>query len=129
MVHVIEYAAVVSAAVYAVGLAGRHGMDPVGTLATAMAVSFGGGTLRDLFLDRAPLFWVAHEEFVAVVFVIALVGAVVPGVMARVERFGTLPDALGMGCSPSPGRASPGPRGPGRWSARCSASSPGRSAG
>ena len=97
MVHVIEYAAVVSAAVYAVGLAGRHGMDPVGTLATAMAVSFGGGTLRDLFLDRAPLFWVAHEEYVAVVFGIGLVGSVVPRAAAWLERWSTVPDALGMG--------------------------------
>ena len=97
MVPLIEYAAVVSAAIYAVGLAARHGMDPVGTLATAFAVSFGGGTLRDLFLDRHPLFWVANERYVAVVLAIGLAGCLAPRAAFRLERWITVPDALGLG--------------------------------
>ncbi|MEM9701837.1 MAG: trimeric intracellular cation channel family protein [Planctomycetota bacterium] len=97
MVQLIEYAAVVSSAIYAVGLAGRHGMDPVGTLSTAMIVSFGGGTLRDLFLARRPLFWIEQEEYVVVVLTIAAVGAFFPKLAARSERWLTVPDALGLG--------------------------------
>ena len=97
MVQVIEYAAVVFAAVYAVGLAGRHGMDPVGTLATAVMVSFGGGTVRDLLLDRHPLFWIEREHYVAVVLGIALLGILAPRRVLWLERWGTVPDALGLG--------------------------------
>lgn len=72
-------------------------MDPVGTLATAMIVSFGGGTLRDLFLDRHPLFWIEREEYVAVVLGIAAVGVLLPRWAERSERWLTAPDALGLG--------------------------------
>ena len=54
----IEFLAVIVAAIYGVLLASRKGMDVIGVFAVAFAVAFGGGTLRDLFLDRTPLFWI-----------------------------------------------------------------------
>mgnify|MGYP002682546727 CR=1 FL=1 len=71
---VIEYGAVISAAIYGVLLAHRKGLDFVGVFAVAFVVSFGGGTLRDLFLDRTPLFWVANQHFAIMVFTLALAG-------------------------------------------------------
>ncbi|QDT15570.1 trimeric intracellular cation channel family protein [Alienimonas californiensis] len=97
MVQIIEYAAVVSAAIYAVGLASRHGMDAVGTLALAVIVSFGGGTLRDLLLDRHPLFWIARERYVVVVAFIVTIGVLAPRRVARLEGWLRVPDALGLG--------------------------------
>ena len=52
----IEFLAVIVSSIYGVLLAARKGMDVVGVFAVAFAVAFGGGTLRDLFLDRTPLF-------------------------------------------------------------------------
>ncbi|NNJ26603.1 trimeric intracellular cation channel family protein [Alienimonas chondri] len=97
MVQIIEYAAVIAAAIYAVGLARRHGMDPVGTLAMAIIVSFGGGTLRDLLLDRHPLFWIEREQYVAVVAGITALSVLAPERVARLEGWLMLPDALGLG--------------------------------
>lgn len=94
---VIEYAAVISAAIYGVLLAYRKGMDFVGVFSVAFVVSFGGGTMRDLFLDRTPLFWIANQHFALLVFLIALVGTLIPKVVARLEPWLAVPDALGLG--------------------------------
>jgi uncharacterized membrane protein YeiH len=52
----------------------RHkDMDMVGVFTVAFITAFGGGTLRDILLDRRPLFWVEHQEYTLIVFVLALV--------------------------------------------------------
>jgi uncharacterized membrane protein YeiH len=52
----------------------RHkDMDMVGVFTVAFITAFGGGTLRDILLDRRPLFWVEHQEYALVVFLLALV--------------------------------------------------------
>ena len=35
-------------------------LDVVGVAVIAFLTAFGGGTLRDLLLDRGPFFWVAN---------------------------------------------------------------------
>lgn len=96
LIQTIEFVAVMSSAVYGILLAARKGMDFVGLFSVAFAVSFGGGTLRDLFLDRHPLFWIEHGHYPILVFAFAFVGAVLPRVMLRLERFLPIPDAMGM---------------------------------
>lgn len=51
----------------------RKDMDLVGVFTVAFITAFGGGTLRDLLLDRRPLFWVEHQEYALLVFLLALV--------------------------------------------------------
>ena len=50
----------------------RKDMDLVGVFTVAFITAFGGGTLRDLLLDRRPLFWVEHQEYTLLVFVLTL---------------------------------------------------------
>ena len=49
--------------------AGRKGFDILGVLVIAVVCSVGGGTTRDLLLDRHPIFWLANPEPLYVVFV------------------------------------------------------------
>ena len=70
--HIIEYLAVIAGGVYGILLGRKHGMDFVGLYALAFVMAFGGGTLRDLFLDRHPLFWIRHEEYAIILFVLAV---------------------------------------------------------
>ena len=51
----------------------RKRMDLVGVFTVAFITAFGGGTLRDILLDRRPLFWVTHQEYAILIFVLALV--------------------------------------------------------
>jgi uncharacterized membrane protein YeiH len=77
----------------------RKRMDPVGVFIVAFITAFGGGTLRDLLLDRRPLFWVEHQEYTLTVFFLALVA--IPAVRhlrsAAAERLIIVADALGLG--------------------------------
>ena len=97
MIETIEFTAVIAAALFGVILATRHQMDAVGVVTISFAVSFGGGTLRDLFLDRTPLFWIGQDHYAVTVFCIAIVGALIPHVVSKMERFLHVPDAIGMG--------------------------------
>ncbi|TNF64332.1 MAG: trimeric intracellular cation channel family protein [Rhodobacteraceae bacterium] len=50
----------------------RHGFDPFGATVLAFATALGGGTLRDLFLGRTPVFWIADPTYLAVIIPVAL---------------------------------------------------------
>jgi uncharacterized membrane protein YeiH len=92
----IELMAVVTAGLYGVLLARRAGMDFVGVFTIAFFTAFGGGTLRDLFLDRNPLFWIANGHYPIIVFVLAIIFSVAPRFPRRIERLLPIPDALGL---------------------------------
>jgi uncharacterized membrane protein YeiH len=85
----------------------RRGMDPIGHFTLAFVSAFGGGTLRDLLIDRRPLFWIEHHGWVVGVFAICLL---LPWLIRRrprpwVERAVQWPDALGMGLFAASGTA------------------------
>lgn len=50
----------------------RKRMDIVGAFSVAFVSAFGGGTVRDVLLDRQPLFWIQHQEYVWLVIALAL---------------------------------------------------------
>lgn len=97
MFQVIELSAAVAGAIYVVLLALRHRMDFVGAVIIASVVAFGGGTLRDVFLDRHPLFWTREDRYPAIVFTIALIASLVPKVPLLKERWLLISDAPGLG--------------------------------
>jgi uncharacterized membrane protein YeiH len=47
--------------------AGRKRFDWIGVGVIAVATAIGGGTLRDLLLDRHPIFWIADPAYLWVV--------------------------------------------------------------
>lgn len=96
MFQMIELLAVLAGATYGVLLARRHRMDFVGVFSVAFIIAFAGGTLRDLCLDRHPLFWIRHDEYAVIVFVLAVVGSTLPRIPDSLERWLSVPDALGM---------------------------------
>lgn len=97
MHQLIELLAVIASATYGVLLARRHQMDFVGVFSLAFIVAFGGGTLRDLFLDRHPLFWMRHERYPIIVFGLSLATLLLPKLPEKTERYLFIPDALGLG--------------------------------
>lgn len=97
MLQVIEFLAVIAGGTYGALLARRKGMDFVGVFSIACMTAFGGGTLRDLFLDRQPLFWIQHGHYPLIVFGLAIGVSLFRRVPRLVERALSLPDALGLG--------------------------------
>ncbi len=96
MLTVIEVLAVISGAVFGVLLARRKQMDFVGVFAVACVTAFGGGTVRDILLDRHPLFWIAHPNYPVIVFAVAGLASLMPRIPAWLERFLDVPDAFGL---------------------------------
>ncbi|MEZ4415432.1 MAG: trimeric intracellular cation channel family protein [Gemmatimonadota bacterium] len=94
----IELAAVLSAGLFGVLLARKKGMDFVGVFSVSCIIAFGGGTLRDLFLDRTPLFWIGSPEYPVLIFVLSLLASVLRfPEESRLIRWLFVPDALGLG--------------------------------
>jgi len=53
--------------------AGRRHMDLFGMLVIAAVTAVGGGTVRDLLLDRHPVFWIADLTYLGVIASSALI--------------------------------------------------------
>lgn len=95
----IEVVATISFALSGVIEAARKRLDAVGICVVAGLAAFGGGTVRDVLLDRRPLFWVEHAAWVW-----GLLGVCISAMLfmrARhlepTERAMQWPDALGLG--------------------------------
>ena len=77
----------------------RKRMDLVGVFTVAFITAFGGGTLRDILLDRRPLFWVTHQEYAILIFVLALIASPLIRTLRQMvsERLIVIADAIGLG--------------------------------
>jgi uncharacterized membrane protein YeiH len=65
-----HYLDLISVGVFAVSgclAAGRKSLDWIGVLAISAVTALGGGTLRDLLLNRHPIFWTANAHFLYVI--------------------------------------------------------------
>jgi uncharacterized membrane protein YeiH len=95
----IEAAAVIAFALSGLLAAARTRLDAVGVCFVAGVTAFGGGTLRDVLLDRRPFFWVEHAGWLWGLLLLC-VGAML-FLRARhfplTERAIQWPDALGLG--------------------------------
>lgn len=47
--------------------AGRRGMDVLGTFVCASVTAIGGGTLRDLLMNRHPIFWFSNSTYLYII--------------------------------------------------------------
>lgn len=95
----VEVVATIAFALSGVIEGARKRLDAVGICVVAGLAAFGGGTVRDILLDRRPLFWVQHAGWVW-----ALLGLCIGAMLfmrARdlepTERAMQWPDALGLG--------------------------------
>lgn len=60
----------VGVAVFAVSgalAAGRKGLDLIGVVVLGLVTATGGGTIRDVLLDRHPIFWLADPAYILVI--------------------------------------------------------------
>ncbi|MEN9315426.1 MAG: hypothetical protein RIS35_1819 [Pseudomonadota bacterium] len=95
----IEIAATLAFAVSGFLEAVRKRMDIVGICSVSFIAAFGGGTLRDVLLDRRPFFWVAQSGWVWAILALCVLGLSLMRSrhIALTERAILLPDALGLG--------------------------------
>ncbi len=95
----IEIVATLSFALSGLIAAARKKLDPVGLCMVSGVAAFGGGTLRDILLDRRPFFWIENSYWLWL-----LLGLVIVAMLLMrgrhlylTERAIQIPDALGLG--------------------------------
>jgi uncharacterized membrane protein YeiH len=95
----IEAVATVAFALSGLLEAARRRLDAVGVCVVAGLAAFGGGTLRDVLLDRRPFFWVAHATWLWALLALCVVAMLFlrRRHFALTERAMQWPDALGLG--------------------------------
>jgi uncharacterized membrane protein YeiH len=96
---IIEVFAVVAFALSGLAAGLRVGMDFIGVCFVAGVSAFGGGTLRDLLLDRRPFFWMEQEHLLWLVIVLCFVASIFirRSHAELTEKWIQIPDAIGLG--------------------------------
>ena len=79
--------------------AARKKLDAVGVVVVAGLAAFGGGTLRDVLLDRRPFFWIQHASWLWALLAICILAMFFLRVrhFELTERAMLWPDAIGLG--------------------------------
>ncbi len=94
-VHIMDFLGVAVFAASGVLAAGRKNLDWFGVLVIAMVTAVGGGTLRDLLIDR-PVFWLIHTAYLWVIIAATLLTMLVVRVREIPMRALLIADALGL---------------------------------
>lgn len=95
LLYWIGLAAVAVSALTGVLDAGRQKMDIVGVVMVGCATALGGGTVRDILLDR-PVFWIGDQTYLVVALVTTvLTFFAVRGLRLPPQLF-LIPDAIGL---------------------------------
>jgi uncharacterized membrane protein YeiH len=96
LLEVIFYVAITAEAMTAALAAGRRKMDWFGVCLLACVTALGGGTIRDIFLDHYPLYWVENPYILLLVSGAALLTIALARVIDRLRWPFLLLDGLGL---------------------------------
>lgn len=101
LIYILEFIGIIAFAISGFQAARKLEMDPVGYFFIACVTAFGGGTARDLILDRTPIYWVQHQEFPILILVLALLFAYIKP-LSKLKILDDdskilIPDAIGLG--------------------------------
>ena len=97
MLYVLD---LIGVAVFAVSgaLAGsRRGLDLFGIAVLAAVTAIGGGTVRDLLLDRHPVFWVKNPLYLYVILAATAIAVLGATYISNLETPLLVADAVGLG--------------------------------
>lgn len=99
ILNTIEILAILASAYSGIIEAKRNGFDFVGVFTVALVTAFGGGTLRDILLDRRPFYWIQNWEFLIYIFILSAIALALLRFNKDFSSRATLMviDALGLG--------------------------------
>ena len=72
-VYLLEMLGTAAFAVSGALAASRKNMDIFGFCVLALMPAVGGGTVRDVIIDRVPVFWISDNRYIAVAIIAALI--------------------------------------------------------
>ena len=95
-IYILEFIGIITFAISGIIAAKAQEMDPVGLYFVACVTAFGGGTVRDVVLDKHPVYWIQHQEFPILVLVVAIIFAYFRNTSKVKEVHILIPDAIGL---------------------------------
>lgn len=96
LLYLLDLIGVAVFAVSGVLVAAHSGMDLLGGLALAALTAIGGGTLRDVLLNRHPIFWVKDARYLLVILAAAALTMLYLACFPPPGQSFLIADALGL---------------------------------
>ncbi|OPH38602.1 hypothetical protein B5J93_05965 [Moraxella equi] len=96
LIYVLDFIGVIACAVAGTMLAISKGFDLFGCILVSMVNAIGGGTIRDVMLDRHPLFWTIDLNYVFAITITSILCQMFFRPTARMNGVLKLFDAIGL---------------------------------
>lgn len=96
IIYALDMIGVFACTVAGTVLAKRCNMDMFGAWIVSFIGSVGGGTLRDLLLNRHPIFWLHDLDYLYVILVVSTLVQIFYHTVERLDRAMRWFDALGL---------------------------------
>lgn len=101
IIYFFDMVGVIACSVSGTILARSKNFDPMGCILVSMVTAIGGGTVRDVMLNRHPLFWMTDMNYLIVITATSLIFQAFFDESKRisqttVDKWLTLTDAVGM---------------------------------
>ncbi len=96
LLYLLDMIGIIACAIAGTLLAQHKGFDIAGCILVAMVNAIGGGTLRDMALDRHPLFWMTDLNYVLVITITSLILQMFFHLYPKIDSALKLFDAIGL---------------------------------
>ncbi|WP_201510313.1 trimeric intracellular cation channel family protein [Psychrobacter alimentarius] len=96
LLYLLDMVGVIACAIAGTLLAQHKGLDISGCILVSMVNAIGGGTLRDMALDRHPLFWMTDLNYVIVITATSLILQIFFHLYHKIDNALKLFDAIGL---------------------------------
>ena len=96
LLYLLDMVGVIACAIAGTLLAQHKGFDIAGCILVSMVNAIGGGTLRDMALDRHPLFWMTDLNDGIVMTVTSLIFQIFFHLYHKIDKALKLFDAIGL---------------------------------
>lgn len=96
LLSILDFCGVAVFAVSGVLTAGRKQMDLFGVFVIAAVTAIGGGTLRDVMIDRYPIFWFRNTAYIGVIAIAVIVTMLYTRLYRPPQKTLLIADAVGL---------------------------------
>ncbi len=95
--HLLDLLGTASFAISGATIAMNKKMDPFGVFIIAFVTAVGGGTLRDILIDRNPVTWMSDLTYVYLIFFSVVIAILFRSKMRYLSKSLLLFDTIGLG--------------------------------
>ncbi|WP_019672798.1 trimeric intracellular cation channel family protein [Psychrobacter lutiphocae] len=96
LIYLFDMVGVVACSIAGTLLAQHKGFDVTGCILVSMVNAIGGGTIRDIVIDRHPLFWMLDLNYLLVITITSLILQIFFHLYHKIDTALKLFDAIGL---------------------------------